>query len=526
MAPLVLFPNGIQASDAARARREQAAELKAKLLSATFTNEMYGPASVDEWSVKPTDLMENPDELSSRWGYQDIDKVCGDMAGNVLPYGALVEGRKDVGMGLKLSWLPGIKGDAESEAARDAVQAAYEAIPERHTVERELCNMAERGFSAAENIFGQQSTGAAKGITTIVQMYNRPMSWYGFDRNHRPYFKRDGPSRLDPERVDDYKVTYGRQGSLHTRYGSGYAQRCYPTVFAIDKLMKQHMAAVERASWVPVIVLHPSTWSKERRLIEHATLRRQWPNILLVPAEVDKVEIKIETGGTYAASNATGTSRMEIISYLVTALAMFVRGSQSTSGSQTGSFAKEQTLDNAQMWKAPTDAAAREAMWNRSLVEPTMLANFPAMDRAKWPRCSIEAGFGEDVAQFIDACERGVKMGVPISQVTYSERTGIPLADLTSGEPILEAAQAPSIAPIMPDGLPADELEDPVTGIVKRLSEPHSIRVQLADGSVAQLRPSQPVWIEGKGIMRATELTGGGQHKLVSAGRAKFRRAT
>src|SRR5689334_17043066 len=123
---LVLFPSGVPTSDAAKARMERAADLKAKFLSRDYTTEIYGPASVDEWDVKDGELMENPDELASRWGFADIDKVCNDMAGNVLPYGALVEGRKDMGMGLKLSWLPGIKGDPESEAARDEVQAAYE----------------------------------------------------------------------------------------------------------------------------------------------------------------------------------------------------------------------------------------------------------------------------------------------------------------------------------------------------------------------------------------------------------------
>ena len=71
MAPLVIFPGGITASDAARERMEAAAELKQKLLSPVYTTEMYGPASVDEWDVKPDELMPNPDELSSRWGFRD-----------------------------------------------------------------------------------------------------------------------------------------------------------------------------------------------------------------------------------------------------------------------------------------------------------------------------------------------------------------------------------------------------------------------------------------------------------------------
>lgn len=524
MAPLVLFPSGIPTSDAAKARMESAAELKQRLLSQPFRNEIYGPGEADSFSVQPSELMENPDELASRWGFRDIDQICNDMAGNVLPYGGFVEGRKDVTMSLKLTWHPGIKGDKESEDARDEVQAIYEAIPERFMVEREMCNSAERGFAGAELAFDMLDAPGAKGIVSIAEMWNRPQSYFAFDTNHNPWFVPHG--RADnPRRIDGYKVMFSRQGSRHTSHGSGYAQRCYPTIFLIDKMMKQHLASVERASWMPVVVLHPRTWGPEQRAKEAATLRQQWRNILLVPADVDQVDVKVETGAAYATSNATGTSRMEAINHHITAVAMFVRGSQSTSGSANGSFAKEAVISEDRLWKAPTDAAAREAMWNRGLVEPTMLVNRPTMDRAKWPRCSVESSFGEDMALFIDACERGVKMGMSIAKVTFAERTGIPMAQ--EGDEILVPAQAPSVAPIMPDGLPADELEDPVTGMIQRLSEPHSIRVELVDGRRALLRPSQPVWIEGEGIMQARALEGGGHRKLISAGTTKFaRRAT
>jgi len=519
MAKLLTFPPGTFEPD--RDRVKAAVELRERFLSPTYTGEIYGPASVEGWDVKPEDLMTNPDELSSRWGFHDIDKICNDMAGNVLQYGGFVEGRMDVAMSLKLSWLPGMKGDADSEDARDMIERAYEDIPERHTGERETTRSAERGFMGAECFFDQ----TADGIVTISEIRNRPQSYFGFDNLHRPWLRSWGRTN-DPVRVDDYKVMFARQGSLHTRYGSGFAQRCYPTVFAIDRLLKQHMAAVERASWIPVVVKHPLTWTRERALKEHATLRQQWKNVLLVPAEVDKVEI-VPMVETVNANNSTGAARMAIIDSLVTALALFIRGSQSTSGQQLGAYSKEVSLDDQKLWKAPTDAAAREAMWNRGLVEPTMLANLPNLPRAKWPRCSIDSSFGEDLALFLDACERGVKMGVPIAMVTFSERTGIPMATVDENgvpaEPILEAERTPSIAPLLPDGLPADEVEDPVTGIVKRLAEPHSIRVELADGRFAMFRPSQAVWTD-KGVVQAKNLTGGGHAKIISAGRVRFAR--
>jgi len=512
-----IFNRGIvPTSDAARER----ADLKRTLLESSYTREIYGPG-VDEWDVKPDDLMPDPDEMQSRWGFAD-DTVFDDMAGNVLPYGGFVEGRMDVSMSLKLSFLVGVKGDKESEEARDEIEACYNAIPERFTVEREMCRAAERGFMGAENVFGVQSIGPAKGLVTIVEMFNRPRKMFAFDWRNRPWFKPHG--RIDtPTRIDDYKVTFSRQGSLHTKYGSGYGQRCYPTVFAIDRMMKQHMAAVERASWMPIIVKHPRKWDERRRRAEYAIFKSQWKNVLLVPADVDEAT-PVPLSDSLATHEYTGNARMELIRELVSALAGFIRGSQLSSGNQQeGSYARDVNADSAQLWKAPTDAAAREAMWNRGLIEPTMLANRPNMDRAKWPRCSVDASFGEDLRLFMELCEQGARNGVRIATVTWSERTGIPIA--SDDEPnVLTVPQAPSVAPLLPDGMAADEFEDPTTGAVRRMSEPASIRIRLEDGRVAWMRPSAPV-LTDKGIVMAKHCVGGGAVKLLSAGAQKFGRA-
>lgn len=522
MAPLVIFPGGIPTSDATRARMEAAADIKAKLLDAQHTSEMYGPG-IEIYEPPVESPMDNPDELSTRWGNRDIDKVCDDMAGNVLPYGGFVEDRLDVAMSLELTWLPGIKGDAESEDARDEIQAAYEAIPDRYTVERALMRCAERGFQGAENVFGVHSIGPAKGVVSIVEMYNRPMRYFGFDTKRAPWLLAHGRV-LDASRIDEYKVTFSRQGSLHTNYGSGFAQRAYPSVFAVDTILRQHNAAVERWSWMPVIIRHPASWSPIRRAQEYSVLKAQWKNILLVPGDVEEATPTIMTEGAIANAASTGTARMELARFYVSALAQFVRGSQSTSGADTGSNAKEVAVDTSRMWKAPQDAAARESMWNRGLVEPTMLANRPQMDRTKWPRASVDSSFGEDLALFIEACERGVKMGVPISWVTYSERTGIALAQ--DGEPLLEAAKVPSIAPVLPDGLAADEEADPITGAVTRMSEPSNITVTLGNGKRLTVRPSTPFLVEtaqgGQRVTQARNLTGGGHLKLISAGAVKL----
>ncbi len=522
----LVFRDGVPLTEGAIARRQDAIDLKAKLLSPAYTGEIYGPG-VDQWDVKPDDLMENPDDLIARWGFRDMDQVCDDMAGNVLDYGGFVEGRLDVSMSLELSFLVGEQGDSESELARDIVQAAYEAIPERYVIEREQGRSAERGFAGAENIFDVVQTGAAKGFVSIVQMFNRPTKMFGFDARHRPYFIPHGARKNDPVRIDDFKVTFSRQGSLHTRYGKGYAQRCYPTVFAIDKLFKQHLAAVERWSWLPVIVKHPISWTQRRRLEEGAALRRQWKNILLVPdASIESgTDVKTMTDGAYANANATGTARMELIRVMTVALAHFVRGSMSTSGQDTGSNAKEATLDNAQLWKAPGDAAAREAMWNRGLIEPTMLANFPQMERSKWPRCTVDASFGEDLSLFMDLCERGAKLGLRIARVTWHDRTGIPAAN-DDDPAVLEAPAAPSVAPVLPDGLAADETFD-AAGNVVRMSEPATIRIELEGGRHAYLRPSDPIIVDrgvntSPGIVRAGTVVAGGKYRLVSAGSVKF----
>lgn len=492
-----LFPDGVvRESELTRARMEQAAELRSRFTSAAYTGESLGPLASND-GVNPDDLMPDPDEVIALVGRGD-DKIYDEMAGNVLSYGALVEGRIDVATSLTMTWLAGMKGDPESESAREEIESTFDAMSESNVSIRAACKAFERGFSGLENIYDVNSDNRI----VIAAMIDRPRKQFGFDYRNRPWFLPHGQASNKRTRIDDYKVAFMRCGSLNTKYGIGYGPRCYPTVWAIDKTLKGFMAMTERFGYMPVVITYPNTWGDMKVRAEYARLVSQWKNVLMIPGEVDKMDFSFPTtDAAYAAANASGASRMLYVGKLETALAFFVRGSMSTSGnSDTGSFAREAVSDSAQLWKAPTDSSAIEAMMNRGYVEPLMIVNRPELPREKWPRCAIDASFGEDLRLFMELVESGARMDIPIAAVTWSERTGIPLAQ--EGEAVLGSPV--SAAPLLPDGMAADEAV--IDDTVKRMSEPASIVVKRGDGSVARYRPNQPV-LTRKGVKRAALLT-------------------
>lgn len=490
----------VTGSDVQRERMERAAELRAKFLTPEYTGEILGP-DYREMGLRQDDLMPEPDEVIARVGHGD-DAIYDEMAGNVLSYGALVEGRIDVAMSLPLTWLPGVKGNADSEAARDEMDETFTSMHERHVALRGGCKAFERGFSGLENVFDVSTSGVTKGRVVIAAMIDRPRKLFGFDYLNRPYFRPHGFYR-DAMRIDDYKVSFMRTGTLNTKHGMGYGPRCYPTVWAIDKTLRGFMQMTERFGYMPVVITYPNTWTDTKVRIEHARLIGQWKNVLMIPGEVDKLDFEFPaTNAAYAAANASGASRMLYVDKLETALSFFVRGSMSTSGStQEGSYAREEVSDSARLWKAPSDASALEAMLNRGFVEPLMIANRPELERHMWPRAAIDASFGEDLRLFKELVESGAKMDIPIAAVTWSERTGIPLAQ--EGDAILSPGIAVPASPLLPDGLAADETVE--NDVVKRMSEPASIVVMRKDGSKARYRPNQRV-LTTKGAKRAALL--------------------
>jgi hypothetical protein len=511
VAKLLTFPAGTLPagpSEAAQAqiaeRQKAAAQLRSKLLSDQYTRELYGEFAHLEQNVKPTDLMPTYDEVAfDNGGY----KVYDEMGRNVLKYAAFREGRIDVATSLPLTFLPGIKGDPEAEAAREEVAAAWEFMHENHLALRSACRGLERGFSPLENIMGVQTRGKARGLVTVVEMIDRPLDWFAFDYLHRPRFKKARQSwPNDAAVVPEMKVSFLRSGSNHRPEGRGYGQDAYPVVWAIDTLVKQHMAMTERFSYMPVVVRYPAKWANTSKYADlKANMGRQTKNALLLPTEgADGVTIAALTDGAYAAANATGTSRMEMIREWLGWLAMFVQGGDYSSGNTIpGSFARDKVADGSRLYKAPGDAACIEAFINRGFVRITMLANRPNLSEDKWPRAAIDASAGEDLELMLRIFESGAKMEIPIAAVTWSETFKVRLAD--DGEAVLNA----------PSGVAQPTLQAPETAVdalddsIRRMSEPASIVVHRGDGTVARYRPNQPVYVKGFGIKRAGLLAGG-----------------
>lgn len=500
MAPLVIFPNGIQQSD--RAREEQAARvaeserLLTRVLSYDFTHEILGPEP-PFGGVRDDEIMPTPDDVVLNNGGHEIYDLMGR---NVPLYASLRDGRKDQALGLPMVWLPGVKGDRDSERARDQIEAAFENIDEIDISLRAACDAFERGWRPLENIWDVHARGAAAGLISIVAMIDRPNDWFGFDWRNRPRFKRSGNYR-NPELIDDFKVSFMRCGSLHTRYGKGYGEDAYPHVYAIDAHMKAIARDAERFGYMPIVVTYPNTWTETStnyvRL--RTAISRQWKNFLLAPGDVDRPTYAWpSTDAAYAGANATGQVRMRAIEKSEAWLSSLIQGSQYSSGNQAeGSFARDQVASSDRLWKAPSDARCIEAMLNRCFVRPTMLVNNPLLEQSKWPRAAIDASFGEDLALMLQIFDQAAKLKIPISHVTWSERFNLPLAQ--PGEAVLEAPATGILAP---------PVDDPLAAAAEQFAEPDVITIKVGAREIS-MSPDQMVWTENRGMVRAKFLQTG-----------------
>lgn len=496
-ADLLIFRGGVVEPSVATAERVRlAGELRKRMLERDYVEPIYGmamPSGANELSLMP-----DPDTVDDRFGGPD-ESIYDVMDRNVLIYPAVKGARKDVALSLPVTFLAGVKGDADSEVAREEVEDAYLGMVERDISVTRGLDALERGYQPLEVIFDELTFGKASGYVGPVQMIDHPRKRFKFDYRRRPYFIPSGKDANNPRRIDYFKVAYMRAGSLHTPYGVGYGPRAYPSVYAIDKLMKQNAAMAERFSYMPMIVQYPERWGTLRAAQEKAKLERLWKNVAMVPnPDIDVMSFSFSTEAAYANANATATARMAQVNMYVEWLSRDIQGSQYSSGTQqAGSFARDQVASSDRLYKAPSDAAMIEAFWNRGLIEPMMLVNRPTLERHKWPRCGIDASFGEDIEIFMRLCESGARMEIPISTVTWSERTKIPLAQ--NGEAVLAAPSAGAIA---------DPNATPLASAEVRMSEP-TIRVMRNDGSWSDYAPDQSVYVKGQGRIRAALLQNG-----------------
>jgi hypothetical protein len=499
-----IVPQSHRAADEAAARQREAEALSKKLLGYDYTHELYGEATVASQYVDPDQIMQTPDKVAwDNGGYEVYDI----MGASVPIYGALRDGRKDVAtaLAMNIEWLPGKKGDPASEKATQAVASAYENMLAAGDVELfAACDVFERGFQPMENVYDEHTRGAAKGWIGVVAMIDRPLDWFGFDYKNRPRFKAS-KYQHKPEVVDDYKVSFLRRGTLHSRYGRGYGRDAYPAVFAIDAHMKAIQRDAERFGYMPVVVKYPADWPEFGREYSRlkASIARQWKNFVLVPEDTGgRVQYEWPSAeAAFAGANATGAIRMRVVEKYEAWLSMLIQGSQYSAGNQAeGSYARDQVASSDRLWKAPSDTRCLEAWLNRHFVKPMMLVNQPALDPSLWPRATMDAAFGEDLKLLMEIFDQAAKLKIPISTVTWSEKFKLPLAQ--AGEPVLEAPQQPLQ---LQGQTPPQEGES----AEMQFSEPDAIEITLTNGRTVTVSPDQMVYTENRGIIRAKLLQTG-----------------
>lgn len=500
----------IPRSDASRqaeaARVAESERLRKLLLTDRYTSEAYGPRP--SYGTAPDDeLMPTYDEVAHK--FNGDYSIYDQMKRNNLHYASCQADVVDILMTLPLTWLPGMEGDAESEQATAEIASAWENIDERGVALAAACEGFETGFAPLENVWGVHTRGKARDLIAPVELINRPVSWYGFDWKGRPRFKGQHYT-YKPEEVPEYKVTFLRSGSVHSRYGRGTGQYCYPEVWRIDTAMKRFNAMTERNSYMPVTVTYPDDMPPGRVDALERRMKEQWKNVIVVPGAVKDVVTKIATEAAYAAAGATGVSLLKVVEVGERWISNYLRGSHRASNSE-GSFAREKVQEGERLYKAPTYASCIEAMLNRGFVRPIILVNRPTLDESKWPRCAIDSKAGEDLDLMLRLMEGGVKMGARISTVTFSEAFKIPLA--ADDDPnILSAPQPIQAAAITPEeeAIRAAKKEaDPVEASARMMSEQNVIKITMDDGTIAEVFSHMPIYTKNRDWVCASFLQNG-----------------
>ncbi|EQB32034.1 DUF935 domain-containing protein [Sphingobium ummariense] len=141
----------------------------------------------------------------------------------------------------------------------------------------------------------------------------------------------------------------------------------------------------------------------------------------------------IQSGG--AAANPDMFKGM--LTYIDDAVSKVVLGQTSSSDAKAGGLGSGQANLHGDVRDdiADADAVELSATLTRDLAMPMVLLN--RGPRRRYPQIIIGRPDAVDVKEFLDATERGVRMGVPIAVSTWRERTGIP--EPKPGEPLLVA---------------------------------------------------------------------------------------
>lgn len=126
-----------------------------------------------------------------------------------------------------------------------------------------------------------------------------------------------------------------------------------------------------------------------------------------------------------------------MLTYIDDAVSKVVLGQTSSSDAKAGGLGSGQANLHGDVRQdiADADAVELSATLTRDLAMPMVLLN--RGPRKRYPQIIVGRPDAVDVKEFLDAADRGVKMGVPIAVSTWRERTGIP--EPKAGEPVLMA---------------------------------------------------------------------------------------
>jgi phage gp29-like protein len=174
----------------------------------------------------------------------------------------------------------------------------------------------------------------------------------------------------------------------------------------------------------------------------------------------------VQSGG--AAANPDMFRAM--LTYIDDAVSKVVLGQTSSSDAKAGGLGSGQANLHGDVREdiADADAVELSATLTRDLAMPMVLLNRGR--RKRYPQIIVGRPDAVDVKEFLDAADRGVKMGVPIAISTWRERTGIP--EPKAGEPVLMASAAPAAQDPQGGGDGPDAAGKASTGLLDPFKRP------------------------------------------------------
>lgn len=351
--------------------------------------------------------------------------------------------------------------DSTPEAIETAefVRSALSRIPQRHINLEAYLNMIPYGISVQEIIWEKVERGPLNGAWLPVDIVDRPMWRFAFDRRqHRLFVRRRNGV---PIPAPDFKFLVARSGTKDSPWGKAQLDFIYWAWFLKKHAAKYYAIFVERFASPLVVGKYPhqhgdsdqaktANEEQKKRLLD-VIMEIQNGTGIAVPTGLDIVFMEASRGGD--------AGYQAFLSWLTRAEALIILGEVDTSGlaKGPGSFAKSQVSNEVRLENVSHDAHVISSFETETLIRWLVAVNFGP--EAPVPRSVVDAMDAYDRQTRVNGIKQALADGVPVPLGYYRMTLQVP--EPVEGEPVVEHRPAPAPGSEAPTGLVQLEAEEP-----------------------------------------------------------------